>query len=188
MCGRYSLDLENSKSNFKEETLKKFTKIFSFKDSDISPSSNNPIIYLNNNEFIFDLFKWGLNFDWLPKGRVLFNVRSETIFEKKFTKDLFLKQRCLVPFNSYFEWQNRGSLKQKFELKTENHISYFAAIYSDNGNIKEYSILTKSSSANNEHIHERTPVIVTSKNIRKWFSDGFREILNNSVILKFSEV
>ena len=188
MCGRYSLDLEKSKSNFKEETHKKFTKIFSYRDNNISPSSNNPIIYLNNNEFIFDLFKWGLNFDWLPKGRVLFNVRSETIFEKKFSKDLLLKQRCLVPFNSYFEWQNRGSLKQKFELKTDKHISYFAAIYSNNGNIKEYSILTKSSLSDIEHIHNRAPVIVPNKSIKKWFSDGFKEVLSDSVVLKFSEV
>jgi len=188
MCGRYSLNLENSKSNFKEETLVKFSKIFTYKNSDISPSTNNPVIFFRNNEYIFDLFKWGLNFDWLPKGRVLFNLRSETVLDKGFSKNLILKQRCLVPFNSYYEWQNNGSSKQKFELKTNYHISYFAAIYSKLGSEGEYSILTKASSPNVQHIHERNPLIINNNLIRKWFSDDFKDILNTSIELDFSKI
>ena len=76
MCGRYSLNLDNSKSNFKKDTVTKFPKIFSFKNTDISPSSENPVIFFYNKEYLFELFKWGLSYGWLPKGRVLFNLRS----------------------------------------------------------------------------------------------------------------
>ena len=189
MCGRYSLDLENSKSNFKKDTVTKFSKIFTFKNLDISPSSKNPVIFFNNKEYFFELFKWGLSYNWLPKGRVLFNLRSETVSDKKFSKDLILKKRCLVPFNSYFEWQNIPPSKKKFALQTYEKISFFAAVYRENSEGNEYSILTKASEQNIKHIHERRPVIVTKGAVKKWFSDHYLDILENSLVsMKYSEV
>ena len=38
MCGRYFLDLNNSKSNFKPETIKKYSKVFEYSNDNISPS------------------------------------------------------------------------------------------------------------------------------------------------------
>ena len=189
MCGRYSLNLEHSKSNFKKDTLTKFPKIFTFKNPDISPSSENPIIFFNNKEYLFELFKWGLSYDWLPKGRVLFNIRSETVSDKNFSKDLLLKKRCLVPFNSYFEWQNTPPSKKKFTLQTKEKFSYFAAVYREASEGNEYSILTKASAQNIKHIHERSPVIVPKEAVKKWFSDYYLDILNNSSVnINYSEV
>lgn len=189
MCGRYSLNLEYSKSNFKKDTVTKFPKIFTFKNSDISPSSDNPVIFFNNKEYLFELFKWGLSYDWLPKGKVLFNLRSETVSDKNFSKDLMLKKRCLVPFNSYFEWQNIPPSKKKFTLQTKEEISYFAAVYREASKGNEYSILTKASAQNIKHIHERSPVIVPKEAVKKWFSDYYLDILNNSPVnINYSEV
>lgn len=189
MCGRYSLNLENSKSNFKKDTVTKFPKIFSFKNTDISPSSENPVIFFNNKEYLFELFKWGLSYDWLSKGRVLFNLRSETVSDKNFSKDLIMKKRCLVPFNSYFEWQNIPPLKKKFILQTKDKISYFAAVYRETSEGNEYSILTKASEQNIKHIHDRSPVIVPKKLVKQWFSDNYFGILDSlSVSINYSEV
>ena len=189
MCGRYSLNLENSKSNFKKDTVTKFPKIFSFKNTDISPSSENPVIFFYNREYLFELFKWGLSYGWLPKGRVLFNLRSETVSDKNFSKDLIMKKRCLVPFNSYFEWQNIPHLKKKFILQTKEKISYFAAVYRETSEGNEYSILTKASEQNIKHIHDRCPVIVPKKLVKQWFSDNYFGILDSlSVSINYSEV
>ena len=38
MCGRYSLDLSSSKSNFKPETIKEYSNIFEYSNDNISPS------------------------------------------------------------------------------------------------------------------------------------------------------
>lgn len=189
MCGRYSLSLENSKSFFKEGTINKYSKVFSFNNSDVSPSSSNPVIFKNNDEYVFEYFKWGLSYDWLPKGRVLFNIRSETVFDKEFSRDLILKQRCLVPFNSYFEWQNKETTKQKYKLYTPSDVSFFAAIYIKNKLGFEYSILTKPSSPNVEHIHDRNPIIVAGNKIKMWFSNNFKNVLiDESIDLKFMEI
>ena len=51
MCGRYSLDLSSSKSNFKPETIKKYSNIFEYNNDNISPSSEAPIIIDQNNNY-----------------------------------------------------------------------------------------------------------------------------------------
>jgi putative SOS response-associated peptidase YedK len=105
LCGRYSLNLEDSQSEFKPETIINNKEIFSFNNPDISPSSLSPIIFKNEKKYDFEISRWGFSFDWLPKGRVLFNIRSETIDQKSFSKEILKSQRCIIPFSSYFEWQ-----------------------------------------------------------------------------------
>ena len=113
MFGRYSLDLSSSKSNFKPETIKKYSKVFEYSNDNISPSLEAPIIINKNNDYEFTIAKWGLIFDWLPKGKTLFNIRSETIREKKFSRDIVETQKCLIPFNHYFEWKKENNINQK---------------------------------------------------------------------------
>jgi len=48
--------------------------------------------------------------------------------------------------------------------------------------------LTKASSPNVQHIHERNPLIINNNLIRKWFSDDFKDILNTSIELDFSKI
>ena len=106
-----------------------------------------------------------------------------------FSKDLMLKKRCLVPFKSYFEWQNISPSKKKFTLRTKEEISYFAAVYREASEGNEYSILTKASEQNIKHIHDRSPVIVPEKLVKQWFSDNYFGILDSlSVSINYSEV
>jgi len=88
VCGRYSLDLPSSKTSFKKETIEKFPKVFDYVNVDIAPSTFNPIIFKRQDQYIFEFAKWGFEYDWLPKGKLLFNVRSETVFEKSFSNNL----------------------------------------------------------------------------------------------------
>ena len=113
MCGRYSLDLPSSKTSFKKETIEKYPKVFDYVNVDIAPSTFNPIIFKREDQYIFEFAKWGFEYDWLPKGKLLFNVRSETVFEKSFSNNLIKTSRCLIPFYSYFEWKSTDSNKEK---------------------------------------------------------------------------
>ena len=94
-----------------------------------------------------------------------------------------------MPFNSYFEWQNTPPSKKKFTLQTKEKFSYFAAVYREASEGNEYSILTKASAQNIKHIHERCPVIVPKEAVKKWFSDYYLDILDNSSVnINYSEV
>ena len=100
MCGRYSLNLKSSQSEFKLETIINNKEIFSFNNPDISPSSLSPIIFRNEKKYNFEISRWGFSFDWLPKDRVLFNIRSETIDQKSFSTEI-LKSHSGGKFSKY---------------------------------------------------------------------------------------
>ena len=160
MCGRYSLNLKDNKSYFKQETINNFKPIFEYSNGNISPSTEAPIILLQNSKYLFKQSKWGLLFDWLPKGKTLFNIRSETVQEKSFSNKLIANNRCLIPFNYYFEWKNTDTHKQKYKLYTETTVSFFAAVFISIDNTYYFSILTKSSLESIGFIHERNPLII----------------------------
>lgn len=190
MCGRYSVNLENSKSEFKPETILNNKEIFSFSNFDISPSSLSPIIFKKEKKYNFEFSRWGFSFDWLPKGRVLFNIRSETIDQKSFSKEILKNQRCLIPFSAYFEWQTNGDKnKKKYKIFTRDKISYFGGIYMETQVQKCFSIITTSSRDNIAHIHKRNPLIIDKKNINSWFSTQYNDfLLNKDLELNFEEV
>ena len=180
MCGRYSLNLKDNQSYFKQETINNFKPIFEYSNGNISPSTEAPIILLQNSKYLFKQSKWGLLFDWLPKGKTLFNIRSETVEEKLFSNKLIMNNRCLVPFNYYFEWMNTDVQKQKYKLYTESKVGFFAAVFSLIDNTYYFSILTKSSSESIQFIHKRNPVIINKSKIKRWFSNNYESLFESS--------
>ena len=187
MCGRYSLDLSNAKTVFKKETTEKYPKVFDFISLDIAPSTFNPIIFKRQDQYIFEFAKWGFEYDWLPKGKLLFNVRSETVFEKSFSQNLIQNSRCLIPFNCYFEWKTSGSNKEKYKVYTNHSLCFFAGIYSIFNGKLSFSILTKHSALNIEHIHQRNPIILTLSDVKRWFATEFTRLLNGSNFELFAD-
>ena len=185
MCGRYSLNLKDNQSYFKQETINNFKPIFEYSNGNISPSTEAPIILLQNSKYLFKQSKWGLLFDWLPKGKTLFNIRSETVREKSFSNKLIENNRCLIPFNYYFEWKNTDTHKQKYKLYTETTVSFFAAVFISIDNTYYFSILTKSSLESIEFIHERNPLIINKSKINHWFSKSYKSLLKSSENIKY---
>ena len=185
MCGRYSLNLKDNQSYFKQETINDFKSIFEYSNGNISPSTEAPIILLQNSKYLFKQSRWGLLFDWLPKGKTLFNIRSETVREKSFSNKLIENNRCLIPFNYYFEWKNTDTHKQKYKLYTETTVSFFAAVFILIDNTYYFSILTKSSLESIEFIHERNPLIINKSKIKRWFSNNYESLFESSEDIKY---
>ncbi len=184
MCGRYSLNLSSSKSNFKPETIEKYSNVFVYSNDNISPSSEAPIIINQNNNYEFIIAKWGLIFDWLPKGKTLFNIRSETVREKKFSSEIIDTQKCLIPFNHYFEWKKENDKNQKYKFYfKERPIAYFLGVFQKLNNNTFFSILTRQASISGQKIHLRCPQMITIKSqVKNWFKgegDWLKESYNN---------
>ena len=112
MCGRFA----------SYKNLNKLKNIFNFNNSDfkISPSFNispgqdvNIIInYKHENFFLHS--NWGYNFinKKTQNKQAVINSRIETINTKLLFKDSFLKRKCIIPANGYFEWcQKEGEKK-----------------------------------------------------------------------------
>ena len=112
MCGRFI----NLNSN------KKLKNIFEINDNkdleniqsyNIAPSQES-IIIINDNKI--ETANWGFKFidKENQKESLVINSRLETITDKVFFKDSFLKRKCLIPANGYYEWYKNNNIKKPY--------------------------------------------------------------------------
>ena len=175
MCGRYTLTQPKKiKSRFETSSdIENFDKSYN-----IAPSQYLPTITKNSPNQI-TMMKWGFVPHWgKDKNFNLINIRSDTVEEKPYFKNILTKNRCLVPSDGFFEWK-----KVKLEGKEEK-IPYFihlkgkklfsfAGIYSsvkdaEGKEILTYAILTTKPNSLVKKIHNRMPVILKEESEQKW--------------------
>ena len=112
--------------------------------------------------------------------QMLFGANEVELGKQWASNKLIVNNRCLVPFNYYFEWISTDTLKQKYKLYTDSQVGFFAALFSLVDNTYYFSILTKSSLESIKFIHKRNPVIINKSKIKQWFSSNYESLLGSS--------
>lgn len=102
----------------------------------------------------------------------LINVRVESIDQKPFFAKALLKSRCIVPANSYFEWDKKSRQPYCFNMR-EHPIFAFASICFDGQNKlqqpeKQLAIITCNAFSHLSTIHDRMPVMLTQQQAKQW--------------------
>lgn len=162
MCGRYGLDISESKLVKRYNLLEK-TELEFEANKEIYPTTNNPVLLPDRK---IHYIKWGFTPSFAK--RPLINARAETILEKKTFREPFAKQRCLILATYFFEWtkEKDKNKKQKKKIRVDDlEIFSIAGIcerYKDDEgqSILTYSIITTESNEQMQEIHHRMPVIL----------------------------
>ena len=162
MCGRFSLaptTHQVKNSCIKLDLPEDFIALFN-----IAPAMNS-IVILPNMECV--RMSWGLIPAWEQKERTtgkFINARIETISEKAVFKNPLIRQRCIVPADSFYEWKKcPGSTLQPYRIfRHDGVLLYFAAIWEVNEYLAKttFSILTTQPNADMSNLHNRMPVIL----------------------------
>jgi putative SOS response-associated peptidase YedK len=185
MCGRYVFVSEPNelKEEFPDlEIQENWTR-----GVNISPGQKILILGQNQNGFYSNQFLWGLVPSWSKDKKAMYkmiNARSETIIEKPSFKKPFLKQRCLVPFNAYYEWKAEGKKKVPHLFQFNTKVNFFAGIYdiwkSENELIYTCSLITRQAVQEMLEIHDRMPIVLNPQNGKHYLSDkwGGEDLLN----------
>ena len=84
----------------------------------------------------------------IDEKKTIINSRLETISTKIIFKDSFLKRKCIIPTNGYFEWKIINNEKHPFFINLpDKEIIYFAAIWriekTNNNTLSVCCIITK---------------------------------------------
>ena len=124
------------------------------------------------------LFHWGLIPSWARErsiGYKMINAKSETILEKPSYKNAFRSRRCLVPADSFFEWQKDAEKNPYRILMKDERLFAMAGIWdrwtsSDGEIVHSFSILTTSPNELMNGIHDRMPVILNEADEKPWLS------------------
>ena len=85
----------------------------------IAPTQLAPVIFHDHGGPAVKLMRWGLIPSWAKDESVdnaLINARSETIESRTAFREAFKHRRCLIPADSFFEWQEREGKRQPFRV------------------------------------------------------------------------
>ena len=189
MCGRF-VNIEK-----KEKILKLFpsSKLLNYsnKSYNISPSNLINVIYKNNNNIFVDNLFW--SFSYFNKQnnitQFVINARIETIASKYLFKESFIKRKCLIISNGYFEWKKIENTKQPYYISIpKNELMFFGGIWREEikNNLKTnvVCIITKEANENLSKIHTRMPLIMSHNEGLDFLNDDSNRFLeaNKSII------
>ena len=170
MCGRYTWTATNGG---------KFKKLIKEPEQPDTPSYNrapgqsHPSISSQSGSIQWDNMLWGSpKSDASPNSFFPINARSETVKEKPIFREAYLKKRCLIPADGWFEWQVIEGQKYPHHIYSENFETFaFAGIWKIINQNKVFSILTRSAAPNILHIHHRAPLALTENYWQLWLNE-----------------
>ena len=196
MCGRFA----------SYKNLNKLKNIFNITNSDfnitqsynISPGQNVNIILSYKLENYLLESNWGYTFinSNTQKKQMVINSRIETINSKLLFKDSFLKRKCVIPANGYFEWSQKEGEKKPYFIKLgDGELIYFAGVwrkekYNDDKR-RVFSIITKSANKKINEIHDRMPVVLNANNAQDYLETKDNDLIFDNfddIDLSFTEV
>ncbi len=186
MCGRYTITVEEEIFFARFKILQnggQFTPRYN-----VAPTQNNPVVLVNEkNQRIMARMKWGLIPFWAKDesiGYKMINARLETLTQKPSFKTAFVKRRCLVPADGYYEWNKTGSSKKKQPFRVvlkSRELFAFAGLWDEWKNeegekIQSYTIITTEADSLVAKIHPRMPVILRPENEDKWIDPALNDV------------
>ncbi len=179
MCGRASLtkvekEIEKRfEAKFYSKNLERYQTLPNY---NIAPTHYHPVI-LSSDPKQLHLFRWGLIPHWAKDqsiGSKMINARIETVLEKPSFKNAIQHNRCLIPFDGFYEWQKKGKVKIPYRITLKDEgIFAVAGIWekwlSPAGEmIYSFSVLTQSPNQLMSNIHDRMPAILLPEQEALW--------------------
>ena len=128
--------------------------------------------------------RWGFIPFWAkdPRtGYTMINARAETVAEKPAFRESFLKYRCLVIADGFFEWQKGEKKKTPYYIRLISRRPFgFAGLYSswtspEGERICTCTIITTEANELLARVHDRMPVIIPKEKEDLWLDPGMHD-------------
>ncbi len=144
---------------------------------------------------VLEQMRWGLVPSWAkdPKiGDRLINARAESVAEKPAFKAAFLKRRCLLPADGFYEWQAVAGRKQKqpmFVHRRDGEPIAFAGLWEawrdqpESPWLITCAIVTTRANATMAPVHDRMPVMLPETAWDTWLDPCVAECARLAALL-----
>ena len=138
---------------------------------------------------------WGLIPPWSKDAKLAYstiNARADTIGTKPAFKTAFLKRRCLILADGYYEWRREGKAKLPVLYEVNGGEPFaFAGIWeswrgppgASGASLESCTIITTGANELAAEVHDRMPVILGENEYDRWLdptnqrADGLRFLL-----------
>ena len=180
MCGRYTLGLEA------DELIEAFDVpelTFEYRPRfNVAPGQEVPVVAVDRRGRRMGLLTWGLVPAWVNEpGQGFINARAESVIDKPSFREAFLRRRCLVPADGFYDWKKEGRAKVPHWIHpAEGGLVSFAGIWERRERAGEplrhtFAILTTDSNEDVRPIHDRMPVFIMESDYGSWLDRGTGE-------------
>lgn len=177
MCGRFSFSTSKEKiqQQLGDVEIGSNLRI----NFNVAPTQHSYVI-TNESPNRLQYFTWGLIPHWSNDGKntgKLINARMEGIATKPSFRLPIRKRRCWVLADSFYEWRKEGTQKIPYRILPKNGgLMVMAGIwdvwYKGDYAVKSFSIITCPANKEVAPLHDRMPVMFTTKDERElWLQD-----------------
>ena len=148
----------------------------------VAPTDPLPVVRYDAKagERSLDMMRWGLVPYWAKDLKVGFsniNAKAEGIETRPDFRKAFERRRCLVPVDSFYEWQKTATGKQPYAIALADHgIMALAGLWenwhSPAGEwIRSFAIITTTPNELCAKLHNRMPVVLKRDTWPVWLGE-----------------
>jgi putative SOS response-associated peptidase YedK len=173
MCGRYAFSasaVQQLARAFRAEQVAALTPRLNH-----APTQSGPVAVRRPGQSVsIERLRWGLVVPWTAAP--LINAQSETAAQKPTFRHALEKQRCLIPADAFYEWQDDTKPKQPWEFRlADGEPLVFAGLWHtgtlpSGERVDAYCILTTQANDTLRRCHDRMPVILREADWEPWLS------------------
>jgi putative SOS response-associated peptidase YedK len=180
MCGRYRRRSDKQRIADLFAASVALEELYFGPEDDVASGSMQPVIRIDSRgERKISLMRWGFKRE---DGKLLFNTRTESITDVNFWKKSFSLRRCIIPADSFFEWQKtQQGKKPKFEFTIRNRKPFgMAGLWAPWKNPKTnqredtFAIVTVEANETMMPIHDRQPAILAPRDYQEYLENAER--------------
>jgi putative SOS response-associated peptidase YedK len=162
-----STDLAELKNQFQINHV-----LFTYKpQASVEPNQHGTVIVSDGNERSLEQYTWGIFPHWAKDA---INARSETIHEKEAYRKMFVRNRCVIPCDSFFttKGEKKKTRSIRFALRKQR-IFGLAGLYDvwrnpRGSEFRTFTLLTTRANRLISDYHESMPVILDEYTLDKW--------------------
>jgi putative SOS response-associated peptidase YedK len=144
----------------------------------VAPTDEAAVVVQRDERRAVTTYRWGLVPHWSTDsagaaGRI--NARAETVAVTPAFRDSFLRRRCLVPVDSFYEWRREGGVRQPYRIvRADGMPLVLAGLWSGWRNPtgdtvrRTFTIVTTRANTQIAELHDRMPVVLGPDAWPRW--------------------
>ena len=144
----------------------------------VAPTDEALVVVQREERRAVTAYRWGLIPHWASDAKVgsrMFNARAETITSSPAFRDAFVRKRCLVPVDSFYEWKREGTIRQPYRVvERDGRPLALAGLWAGwrdpatDSVRRTFTIITTTPNEALGDLHDRMPVVVAEEAWARW--------------------
>ena len=151
----------------------------------VAPTQPIPVVVQRDEGRLIELHRWGLVPSFAKSGTAgarMINARAETVATSPAFRASFLRRRCVIPADGFYEWRRVGRRRTPFLIHTRHDAALaFAGLWApwrdpESGEwLLSAAVVTTAANSVVGQLHNRMPVILGADEWPVWIDSEIRD-------------